>query len=421
MAAFQKMQGSPAQKTMADIPSMAWQDIKKLGSGIVSSTKEALALPGEVASGKFNVQPSTPGMWSDEDEARQQIMERQKVERAVGLAVLATPLPAAMRAGERVIPGVAKATAVEKPAIPSAQAIDEAATGGFNTAKDFAKNDVRIDPVALRPVADKIEQSLQNKGILEEHAPTTYKTLERLRSAPEGSFSTVSDLHNTRQAFGNAAGSITHPKDTFAGKMGIDELDKFLSAIPEKAVLAGDAPAASAMLKDAIGNSAASFRVEDVGARLTRAERQAAKAGTGSNIDNAIRQKISAILDSKTGTRGYTPAEIAQMEKIVRGTTATNTLRKVGKLGFGDGLSLLLHAGATIPSGGANIPIGIAGTLARKVGEKLTQREANKLDEMIRARSPLAKSQTDTIRGLTGGEDAKRAAIVRALLSSQHQ
>ena len=144
-----------------------------------------------------------------------------------------------------------------------------------------------------------------------------------------------------------------------------------------------------------------------------------ARSGSGSNIDNAIRQKISAILDVKGRTRGFTPAEIAQMETIVRGTPAANVARKLGKLGVSDGLSLLLHAGAAAGSGGATLPIAAAGTASRKIAEMLTQRGANKLDEMIRGRSPLAQSMQETTRGLTGSEIARRAAIARILMLQQ--
>lgn len=377
---------------------------ERVGRGILNSIQSGVTLPGDVNSGKISI-------IGDDGRTNPEVIRR-----SMDLASMATPINPAARAGDKLIPGIAKSTVTEAPVLPTAEAIKIAGKQGFETAKGMG---VDYTPAAVKELGARIEQQLQSKGILEEHAPTTYRTLARLREPPEGAVVTVSDLHNLRQAFGNAAGNLAHPKDTLAGSIGRETLDSFLAAPPAKAVVAGDAAAAGSTLKDAISNYASASRAEDVGARLTRAERQAAKAGSGSNIDNAIRQKISAILDVPSRTRGYSPEELAQMETVVRGTPTANIARKIGKLGVSDGLSLLLHAGAAIPTGGASIPIAVAGTLSRKIAEMLTQRGANKLDEMIRARSPLAKSAQPVERELSGSEQARRAAIARMMMGQE--
>src|SRR6185312_6340739 len=43
------------------------------GKKFVTGQLNAAMLPGQVASGQLNVQPSVPGQWSDEDEARLQL------------------------------------------------------------------------------------------------------------------------------------------------------------------------------------------------------------------------------------------------------------------------------------------------------------------------------------------------------------
>lgn len=351
-----------------------------MAKGLYKAASDAFTLPGDVYAGRTQVPSKAGGVPGS---APLDSPEGQEgASRIANMALLTSPM--VPKAGSAAMAAVT----------PTREAIHDAAVQGFDQAKNMG---VDIAPAAVKDIGAKLEAQLQQKGILEEHAPATYATIKRLQNPPSGSVSTISDLHNLRQAFGNAAGDITKPKDALAGSMGKSLVDDFLSAIPEKAVLAGDAPAASATLKDAIGNYAASARSEDVGARLTRAERQAAKSGSGSNIDNAIRQKISAILDVPSRTRGFSPEEIAQMEEVVRGTTLGNIARKVGKLGVSDGLSLLLHAGMAAGTGGATIPIAAAGTASRKIAEMMTQRGANKLDEMIRARSPLAQSGPEAV------------------------
>lgn len=406
------MQGQPQAGQPVASQEKSYFGMIPLVKGIVKSAISGATLPGDVYAGRAQIPSSgaVPGSVPFGD-------VNSSGERVADLAGLITPINPAARAGDKLIPGIARAAVTEAPAIPTTEAIKSAAKEGFETAKGMG---VDFAPSAVRDVAAAIEKKLQSKGILEEHAPSTYKTLERLKEPPPDAVAvTVSDLHNLRQAFGNSAGSLSHPKDALAGSIGKDAVDALLTSPPEAAVLAGDAAAAGKILKDAIGNSAAVSRVEDVGARLTRADRQAAKSGSGSNIDNAIRQKISAILDSKHGTRGFTPEEVAQMEQVVRGTATANFARKLGKFGFGDGLSLLLHGGAALSTGGMTLPIGVAGTGARKIAEMITQRGANRIDEMIRTRSPLAQATPMVTRGLTESEQAARAAVVRALLAAQ--
>lgn len=57
---------------------------------LAKSIYGAFSLPGQVAGGILNVQPSQPGMWSDEDEARQQATQQTMMNRAADLGGLVT-------------------------------------------------------------------------------------------------------------------------------------------------------------------------------------------------------------------------------------------------------------------------------------------------------------------------------------------
>lgn len=398
----------PSQRIgLSDLASSAWKDIKKAAGNVASSVYSGVTLSRDVITGNAQLPSSGAVPGSVEFGS-----PNSAGTRVADMAMLATPLSPAARAGEAAIPGVTKAAVTEKAAVPTAEAIKDASKAGFETAKNAG---VEIAAPAVRDMAAGVQQALEQKGIIRELAPNTHAVLEKLANPPEGATATISGLHAARQALGHAGKSITSGAEKPASSIAIDALDQFLQAVPPKAVLAGDAPAAGAALKEAIGNYASAARAGDVDARLTRAERQAARSGSGSNIDNSIRQKISAILDVPSRTRGFSADELAQMEKVVRGTGPANVARKIGKLGVNDGLSLMLHAGAAAGTGGASIPVAVVGTVARKIAERLTQRQADKLDAMIRARSPLARAQQPTTRELTGGEQGTRGARVRAI------
>lgn len=399
---------------IGDIGTSAWNDIKKAATNVAKSVYSGVTLPRDVITGDAKLPSSgaVPGSveFGDPDSAGTRVAD---------MATLATPLPAAMRAGEKAIPGVANATVEGRTAAPTLEQLSGTAGKQFTQAKNMG---VELRPEVFPALGEMLEQQLQSKGILPEHAPITYETIKRFKSPPEGAIVTVSDLHNARQALGNAAGNFNFPKDTLAGSEGVKLLDQFLADISEKAVLAGDAPAASALLKDAIGNTAAAKRAGDFDSRLTRAEHATDRQVAGS-LDSQIRSKAGGLLDNAKANRGLNADELAQLETINSGNTGQNILRQLGRGGAGV-IPIGAHIAVAMGTGGSSIPaslaIGAPLYAARKIAEALTKKEAAKLDEMLRSRSPLFESMPETTtRGMTGGEDARRAAIARLLMSAQ--
>jgi hypothetical protein len=360
-----------------------------MAKGIYKIAKSFASAPGDVLAGKLDP------------------MSDEAIGRMTEGAMLASPMSAATRAGP---------AAVARAMTPSREAIETAAAQGFNEAKNMG---VDIAPSAMRDLGHRLEAELQQKGILEEHAPTTYATLKRLQEPPSGSVSTISDIHNLRQAFGNAAGNITHPKDTLAGSMGKGLVDEYLSAIPAADVLAGDAAAASAKLKDAIGNSAAAFRTKDFDTRITKAERATDRQVAGS-LDSQIKSKAGQMLDNPERIKGLSADEVAQLELINSGTPTSNILRQLGRGGAGV-IPMAAHAATAFGTGGASIPFSLAvGTplyAARKIAEAMTKSRASKLDEMLRSRAPLAEGYTEQVAA--PGNSTQE--ILKVLLAAQNQ
>ncbi len=235
----------------------------------------------------------------------------------------------------------------------------------------------------------------------------------------------VADLHSAQKALGimarerDAVGSPT-PKAA-AASLAKQHLDDYLPNISKADVVAGDATKAAELLTEAGKNWGAAKRGEQVDLQLTRADRQAAKSGMGGNVENAMRQKIATILDNPKRSVGFSPEELAAMEEIVRGTPSRNALRVAGKAGVSGGLSLMLNTAAAFGTGGSSIPLTVAGTLARIIGENATSRAGVKLSEMIRDRSPLS-SATQKYNQAQAALQANRTpqAIAGAILASRN-
>lgn len=151
---------------------------------------------------------------------------------------------------------------------------------------------------------------------------------------------------------------------------------------------------------------------EDVQARIDKAERRANSTGTGGNAVNTSRQNIRQILDNPKARRGYTPAEVEQMEKIVRGSTAGNMMRLGGRLSPTSGALPLI---ANVMSTSNDPYIGTAAMLATQAmktgAEAISSRQIQGLLDMIANDGPAAiKTMTDSERGILAVLAARGAA-----------
>ena len=77
--------------------------------------------------------------------------------------------------------------------------------------------------------------------------------------------------------------------------------------------------------------------IEDLNWRVDKAGRRAASTNSGQNEENAIRQNIRQVVDKSTQPgrfNPYSPAELEQMERVVRGHACTECLALGGELRF---------------------------------------------------------------------------------------
>lgn len=307
-----------------------------------------------------------------------------------------------------------------KAPVPTVDELKTASRANYNSL-DVANLEVR--PQAVADLSAKMENDLVKRGYRPKQAGGTFDEIRSL-IPPQGAQSVnAMDLHSARKALGvyarelDAVGKPT--AEAAAATIAKGHLNDFLPNIKQADVVSGNAQLAAELMKEADQNWGAAKRGEKVDLQLTRADRQAAKSGSGSNIENAMRQKIASMLDNPSRSVGFSDPEKAAMEEIVRGSVPRNVLRKAGKFGVDGGLSLLLHAGAAIPSGGATIPVAVAGTMARKIGEHLTANAGSKLSEAVRSRSPLARSNAGmsaVAQALTPQISQRAKALAAALM-----
>lgn len=184
----------------------------------------------------------------------------------------------------------------------------------------------------------------------------------------------------------DVTGRVTNRPELRAAAIATERIDQFLPTIPQEQTILGNAPAAARTLEEARANISAREGAETINRQQFRAELRAAVANSGMNVSNTMRARIADILVNPALRRGYSQAELAMMDDIVRGTRSENIVRAASNiLGGGGGMHTYL-AGFT--SAGIAPAIGYG---LRRLSNVMTERNITRLNETIRTDSPLGR------------------------------
>lgn len=376
-------------------------------AGIVGAIKRAVTLPGDVATGK--VDPRS-------DEA---------VERAFELGTMASPVNPGIRAGDAAMPGVLKALAKPDVKPPKGEVLKQAGSEGFEAVRQMG---VDYSGEAVANMARSLKADLDSRGLLEANAPTVHRILGELTDPPDGSVVTISSLAAAKAALRNARLNFNNPSERLAAERLIRGMEDFVENVDAKSVVAGPAAEAGRLAAAARQNYGAGKRSERITGVGESAERRAAVANSGQNLDNQIRSRVASAIEQPKKSSGYSKAEIDALEGVARGTPVRNATRYVGNLlggggGFGQSVTSMAGLGLGGAAGGwGGAAIGglippALGVGAKQLGNTLTKRSLNKADELVRKRSPIYEQMLrDTPMEAISPE--KRSAIVRALMLS---
>lgn len=374
---------------------------ERLARNLASSGASAFTLPHDVMTGQAHV-PGSPDAQAIPGAVP---FGSGSGERIADLATLGSPM------APRVLPGLAT-----KAGLPTAEELKAAASSGYDAARGLGV-DISSDSVSRS--FQTLAQTLEKDGINSKLAPKTFGIISELSAPPTGSVATISNLETVRRSLGHAAQDFLNPTEKMAASRAIKHLDDYLGNIPASDVLAGDAAQASKILSEARGNYAAGKRSAQINGEVDIAEGNAAAANSGQNLGNSTRQRFNSILKSDKKSSGYTDAEIAQMERVRDGTLTGNVTRLAGNLlggggGLGSVASAAVGAGALGPAGAAAPAFGY---LLKKISDASVNRQVRLLDEMTRARSPLAEASAS----FATPDPIKQQLLLRAFLASEAQ
>ena len=425
LAALQKhLGGAQPQRGMVDkLTGMdggeryqTWPE--KLVRGVASSAKSAATLPGDVMAGEAS--PNDTG-------------------RVLDMATLGTPVNPAIRAGDRLIPGAAKAMKAEKPVVPTTRELAEAGGADIKAAKASGLD------IAATSVADysrKVQQELfDNGGISPIDAPATFAKLKALEDVPPDAIFTAANLQSFRESLQATAQNFNPAaaKDQLAASRAIKGFDSLLPSLDEASVLAGTPAATQKLFERGRGNFAAGMRSNELTGVLDRAntgivgrsEGRAQAANSGRDLDNTIWSKVESFLEKPKEVSGYSDAELAALEAVRDGSVGRNTARYIGNLlggGGGAAQSMFAGTGGAVGAMAGGIPGALVGAAApatvgagaKSIANALAKRSINNADELIRKRSPIYEERLANPK-MSVRTPEGRAALIRALMAAEEQ
>lgn len=355
---------------------------------------------------------------------------------AAETALTMSPVNPSIRAGDKVIPGVAKAFKAEKPAVPTTQELAQAGGADIKAARNSGLD---VTSSSVVDYSKSLQQKLFDSGISPIDAPATFAKLKALEEAPAGSIFTAGNLQSLRESLGATAQNFNPAaaKDQLAASRVIKGLDEFLPSVAEKDVLAGTPATTQGLFERGRGNYAAGQRSNDITGVLDRAntgileraETRAQAANSGRNIDNTIRSKVASVLEKPKEVSGLSDEELAALNSVVEGGAGRNTARYIANLmggGGGVGQSGMAAIGAGLGGAGGGIPGAIVGGVipavvgsgAKAIANALAKRDLRKVDKLLRKRSPLYSERVEN-PNMTPVSAEARAAIARAMMAGQ--
>lgn len=400
-------------------------------AGLLGLAKRTFMLPYDVYKG--NVQMTDPATGRTSDQA---------IGRSLEAASAMTPVNPAVRSGDMLVPGVAKAMQKAEPPVPTAEQLLKAGSQGFD---EMRATGAVYPSSAVKQMAQETMARMEAEGFDETVAPKTFATLKAMASPPSGSYASINNMHSARKRFGKISGNFNDPTEQAAASMARGGVDDFIGGYgdmavppvsPEAARTGGVGQALAARkaaaenLNAANANYAAGKRSDTIQGIERAADLRAAAANSGQNTGNAIRQRVASALLKEKDTAGFNAAEKGALEDIVRGSRGANVTRDVGNALGGGGWGGTMLAGLTgtagfTMSGGNPVAAALAGGIplaagraTKAVSNRITQKALQNADEMIRKRSPLYEALF-LDAPMVATRDARTEAIIRALVAGQ--
>jgi hypothetical protein len=264
---------------------------------------------------------------------------------------------------------------------PTIEGLKQAARGVY---KEIDNLGITINPRSVNRLSNELSSVARREGFNRRIHPKVSAALDEFKSVRKRP-QTLSELDVLRKVTNGAARSID-PDEARIGQILLgridDSLDNLKSANftnPAKTDIGGKYRDARQLWRRA-------KKSELLEEAFEKAKNQA------SGFENGIRTQFRSILNNKKKLKGFTPEEIKSMQTVVRGGTAENLAKAIGKFGFNEGQASTMLMGSLGVAGGAAIAgapgavaVPLIGQVSKTLAQKLTRRNARGADLIVRA------------------------------------
>ena len=242
---------------------------------------------------------------------------------------------------------------------------------------------VKIKADVYDKFVDQLSVKLNKRGVDPVLSPKAQQALNRMIDE-KGTPKTLSEMDTIRKRAKAAANDIDKTESSL-GSIIINDLDSSLDSLSSDI---------GGKFKDARGLAQRAFKAQDMEDLIESASLQA------SGFENGLRIGARQLLKNPKRIKGYTPDEKAALRDLVEGDFASNTAKKLSRLGFGKGAATN-HLGASSSVGVGGIlgsvfggPVGtiigvitppIVGRIAANTVERLTLNKVKFASDLTRA------------------------------------
>lgn len=289
--------------------------------------------------------------------------------------------------------------------LPSGKQVADEATRGYQTVDNMAVT----TPVAKADIdsfASNLKSSLHSANKRPANVPGIYEEIGKL---PDNG-GDLADLVNLRRNIRDLPKNEQH-----AAKVALPKVEAEIERL---------APGTMEQLTTAEKNYNAAKVWESLNKKMAAAEIATGPANSGLNLGNKLRAAAASVANNERLTRYMKPGEVAELERIAKGTLGQNALRQVGNiLGGGGGIGTLVPAailGGGAYGAGGDPMWGLAapfiGRGARGLYNRSVAQQAANPSLMALARSPLAQQMG--VGGIAP-QSSLPGATVRGLMSPE--
>lgn len=284
---------------------------------------------------------------------------------------------------------------------------------------------VTLTDQASQEYLDRVKNRMTAEGGDAYSHPKAAAQVRRIENNPRP------DIYGVEQSRRKIRDNVARNADESPmGSALVKEVDDYLSTLTPNDVMSGDPESAVDALRRARASAHTGIKYDEVMDGLDEARRRTEGAGTAGNTLNNATQEVGKLYKKEVSRRkpqlsgGYTPDEIAAMERIVFPSKTERTLQRIGRFSPSTGA---LQSMAATAGGGAGVTAGlmsgnpayyaaavppVAGVLAQSAAERMKNRNIAELLDTIQRGGVAVPKQASP---------ALRAALIAQLMKSGAQ